>query len=126
MTAASVTVVGADTVARTMHDFADDLRDLSVPNRRAGAEVATAAAQNVRRRTGRLAGSITATVTPDGPTITAGNAGVRYAGPIEGGWRRRNIMPQHYMRNAVQSRADAVVGHYADHVDHAARQIKGA
>lgn len=126
MTAAAVTVVGADQVARTLAGFADDLRDLSVPHRQAGAEIVTAAAQNVRRRTGALANSIVATVGPNGPTITAGNAGVKYAGPIEGGWRRHHIAPQRYMGRALTGRADAVVDHYVDHVAKAARQIKGA
>jgi len=126
MTPAAVTVIGADTVERTMHDFADALRDLAEPGRRAGAEVATAAAQNVRRRTGRLSGSIAVTVTADGPVITAGNAGVRYAGPIEGGWRAHGIEPQRYMARALESRSGAVVNHYADYVDKSARTIKGA
>lgn len=122
----AVTVVGADTVQRTMHGLADDIRDLAVPNRRAGAEIVTAAAGNVHRVTGRLAGSIVATVTGAGPVITAGNAGVPYAGPIEGGWRRRHITPQRYMARALASRADAAVGHYTEHVTRAARQVKGA
>lgn len=122
----AVTVVGADTVDRTLQAMADDIRDLSVPNRQAGAEIVTAAGQNVHRVTGRLASSIVATVTADGPVITAGNAGVRYAGPIEGGWRRRNIRPQRYMARAVESRADKVIDHYVDHVAKAARQVKGA
>ena len=126
MTSAAVTVGGADQVARPLHPFADDKRDLAVPHRQAGGEIVTAAAQNVRRRTGRLAGSITATVGPDGPIITAGNAGVRYAGPIEGGWRRHGIEPQRYMSRALTGRADAVVNHYVDHIGKAARQVKGA
>lgn len=121
-----VAVEGADTVGRTMSDFADALRDLSVPHRRAGGEIATAAAQNVRRRTGRLAGSITVTVSADGPVITAGNGGVKYAGVIEGGWARHNIEPQHYMSRALESRAGAAVDQYVDYIGREARKIKGA
>jgi hypothetical protein len=123
---ARVTVIGADRVASTMSAFADDLRDLADAHARAGALLARAAAANVRRRTGRLAGSIAVTVTADGPIITAGNSGVRYAGVIEGGWRAHGIEPQTYMGRAIRSQADDVVTTYADEIDRAARQIKGA
>lgn len=124
--AGAVTVVGADRLARTFHEMADELRHLDDTHRRAGAELATAAAQNVHRVTGALAGSIKVTVTRDGPAVSAGNAQVRYAGPIEGGWRRRHITPQRYMGRALDSRSGAVIDEYERAVVHAARQVKGA
>lgn len=126
MTGASVTVIGADRVAATMHAFADDLRDLADTHERAGALLARAAAAGVRRRTGRLASSIAVTVTGTGPVISAGNAGVRYAGVIEGGWRAHGIEPQHYMSRAMRGELDGIVGTYVDAINQAAKQIKGA
>jgi hypothetical protein len=126
MSAATVKVIGADRVAATMHDFADDLRDLSDAHDRAGALLVRAAQAGVRRRSGALGASIVATVTATGPTVTAGNSGVRYAGPIEGGWRAHGIEPQKYMSGALKSQHDGVIETYIDAVDKAAQQIKGA
>jgi len=122
----AVVVVGADRLERTLQGLADDLRDLAGAHRRAGAELATTAAQNVHRVTGRLAGSITVTVGRDGPTITAGSSAVKYAGPIEGGWRRRGITPQRFMGRALAARTDDVIDEYVTAVTAATRQVKGA
>ena len=126
MTGARVTVVGADRVEATMHAFADDLRDLGDAHARAGALLARTAAGNVRRRTGAMAASINVQVSAQGPVITVGNSGVKYAGPIEGGWRAHGIEPQRFISRALDSESDRVVDTYVDAVDKAARQIRGA
>lgn len=123
---ASVTVIGADRVASTLHELADDLRHLDPAHHAAGNLIARQAAANVRRRTGALAASIAVTVGRDGPTVTAGNGGVRYAGPIEGGWRRHGIEPQRYMGRALTERRPDVVEEYVDAVTRAASHVKGA
>lgn len=126
MTGARVTVVGADRVEATMHEFADELRDLGDAHARAGALIARTAAGNVRRRTGALAASIDVRVSAQGPTITAGAGGVRYAGPIEGGWRAHGIEPQRFMRRALDTESGRVVETYVQEIDKQAHKIRGA
>ena len=122
-----VKVTGADRVARTMHDLADDLADLSQPGAAAAEQVAAAAQGYAPRRTGRLRASIEAKATRDGATITAGVGIVRpYPAVQEYGSSRRGITATHYMRQAAESRERAAVSEYETAVARATDKIRGA
>lgn len=120
-----VRVRGADTVARTMRDAAAALDDMSGATRTAAGILARAAQGNAPHRTGRLAASIRVSTGPGTGAVTAGGNGVRYAGPIEGGWRRRNIAPRLYLRRALDAQLPAMIGAYSDDVAAATKQIRG-
>jgi hypothetical protein len=61
----------------------------------------------------------------DGVAITAGGSLVPYAGPQEGGWRRRGIRPRLYMRRALEANQSRIVDTYVTAVDDATGQIRG-
>lgn len=121
----SVRVRGADTVARTMRAAATDLDDLSGATRTAAGMLARAAQNTAPRRTGALAASIRVTAGPGRGAVTAGGTAVRYAGPIEGGYRRRNIAPRLYMRRALDAQFSAMIDTYRTDVAKATEQIRG-
>lgn len=70
MTEASID--GADTLARSLRNAADDLGDLTAPLRDIGGQVARTARAAAPVRTGYLRSTITAQAGPTGVTITAG------------------------------------------------------
>lgn len=118
----TVTVVGADRLARTLHAAADDLRDLSAAHRAAGDEVLRNTRLRARRRTGRLAASFTVTVADDGASV---GSSLVYAGVQEYGWRRRNISPSYALRGGLDASVNAVGTIYLDAVEDAIGKVKG-
>lgn len=122
-----VTVTGADQVARTMHNLADDLADLSEPGAAAGSVLAAAAQGYAPRRTGRLRASIEASSTRSTATVSAGVGIVSpYPSVQEYGSTRRHITGSHYMRRAAESRERAAVAEYETTVDRAVDKVRGA
>lgn len=119
----AVTVVGADTLAATLHGFADDLGDLGDAATAAGAIVVRGARLRARRRTGHLAASFTAT--PDGSGSRIGSP-VVYAGVQEYGWSRHHITPSWALTSALADAGPAVTDVYARAVDDALGKVKGA
>jgi hypothetical protein len=79
----------------------DDLKDVMASIAALGAR---AAGTFVPRRSGALGATIRGNRAKSKAVVTAGRARVRYAGPINYGWRARNIAPARFMQ-----RADAVV-----------------
>jgi phage gpG-like protein len=117
----AVTVVGADRLARTMRQAADDLRHLSEAHRKAADEVARNTRQRSRRRTGRLAASFTVTVADDGASV---GSSLVYAGVQEfGGYN--NIRPSYALRGGLDASTAAVTEIYLDAVTDAIGKVKG-
>jgi hypothetical protein len=95
---ASVTVRGADEVARAFRKYARDASDLREPGQTAGDALARDIASRTPRRTGRLAGSWRVDVSSSTSSVSSD---VPYGPPVEYG------VPAHNMR-AARMVADAV------------------
>lgn len=98
--AAGITADGAAETAAKLDQLGDQLAELPGGDKLA-AELEATARGAAPIRTGRLAGTIRATVAGASVTLRAG-AGLPYAGPIEGGWRAHNIEPAHFVRGALE------------------------
>lgn len=123
---ASVKVTGADQVARSMHQLADDIEHLQ-PEARRGAEILQQSARGFARvKTGRMRGSIRIEPTADGAQVTAGDGLGIYPAVQEYGSPRRGISPNAYMRRAMESAEPRVVDVIDDEVGRAADRVKGA
>lgn len=75
----------------------DDLKDSFSKLADKGAKVAASFAP---RRSGKLAASVRGNRAKNKAVVSAGKARVPYAGPINYGWRKRNIEPSHFMQKA--------------------------
>jgi len=119
MTGVTVVVQGADRLERTLHSAASQLLDQTEPNRVAGQQLVTTAMGRAPRRTGRLAGSITALRT-DRVAVQVGST-VRYASYQNYGTKRNR--PTYFLTGALDSlTTDA----YAAYADQCLARVKGA
>lgn len=107
-----------------MHAAADAVADLSPVNREVADLMAARASVNAPRKSGALAASVQPRATATTATVVSGT-GLRYAGPIEGGWKARNIRPTHFTARAVEQTTPQAVTAYEHAVDKALGQIKG-
>jgi hypothetical protein len=77
----------------------DDLKD-------AFSQIAATAAQKAAnfapKRSGRLAADVRGNRAQSKAVVTAGRSSISYAGPINYGWRARNIAPSGFMQKADQ------------------------
>jgi len=64
------------------------------------------------KRSGALAGSLRSSGQARQGVVRAGRAAVPYAGVIHFGWTKRNIAPQPYLYDAVDSRRQEVLDAY--------------
>jgi phage gpG-like protein len=117
----TITVRGADTLARTARAAARDLADLRAVNAAVARRIAAAA--NPPRRSGRLAASITPSSTATEAVVSSG---LVYAPVQEYGWAAHGIEGRHFLQTAFDTQRAATVGAYDDAVNDAVRQIKGA
>lgn len=116
-----VEVIGADRCARTLHDAADAIRDLSKAHRDAAERVAATTRQRSRRRTGRLAASFTVTIADDGASV---GSGLVYAGVQEfGGYH--NIRPSYALTGALDANVATVASIYESAVKAAIGKVQG-
>lgn len=104
MAGGGVRVTGLREVVRGLEQMGVDVDDLKDGFSSIASEGAALAAGFVRSRTGRLAGNVRGNRAKSKAVITAGGARVRYAGPQNYGWTRRNITAQGFMQ-----RADAIM-----------------
>ena len=118
-TTAPVTVVGADTLARTLRQLGDSLDDFGKSNATAAQTVGAEAGRRAPRRTGRLAASWR----PDSDKATAavrfGGGAVAYApamqwgiGPRGGLRGPHNIRATYFASGALDSTQTEVVAIY--------------
>jgi len=118
----SVTVRGDERLAATLTKAQADLADLT----RANSEVAHALANRVQslapKVTGRLAASVWGQGLPDRAVVYAGAV---YAGPINFGWAARNISPNPFLTDPVESAEPLAVPAYSAEVGRILSQVKG-
>lgn len=97
-------VEGVAELSRSLDALAQDIEgDLGGAWRDLAERGVRAVSSFAPRRTGHLAGSF---VARDGKGGGEVSSSLIYAGPIDGGWRKRNIAPAHYTRRAVEQLAE--------------------
>lgn len=111
-------VKGVERLVSTLHRAADEMASMDAANSKAAAMIASQARSRAPRRTGRLAGSISA----DRTGITAS---APYAGPIHWGWPSRNIDPQPFAMNAARATEAQWIRFYEDDIQKALDGVKG-
>ena len=102
MPSGGVRVDGLSKVIRQLKAFGLEIDDLKTAFAAIAAEGAAAVAKHAPRRTGRLASNVRGNRAQSKAVVRAGGAAVPYAGPINYGWRARNIEPAHYMQKGDQ------------------------
>lgn len=121
----SVTVVGADTLARSLIRAAGRISELKEAHMRAAKIVGARSVTTAPVLTGRLAMSVRTGATANAATIRAGNGRVPYAGPVHWGWPARNIHPQPFIAAAAQATEPVWVGAYRFTVQRILDQVRG-
>jgi hypothetical protein len=113
----AVEIEGAKEVRRALKQMGDDLADLKDLHAEVGELVASEARSIAPHDSGDLSGSIRTARRAAGSFVLAGSRRVPYAGPIHFGWRARNIEPQPFLYEAIDSRRDAVIRRYREGID---------
>lgn len=101
---------GLREVLRDIRRLGDDARDdMKDAHRKAGEIVASVARGIAPVRTGRLASTIVSAPTQRQGRVRVGRGqSIPYAGPIHFGWPARRIVPQPFIYDALDQRADEV------------------
>jgi hypothetical protein len=117
-----IKVTGAKETRRALRGFGDDLSDLKDVHTQIARMVVTEAQGRAPVRFGALRRSIRGSGTQTRATVKAGKKRVPYAGPIHFGWPDRNIKPQPFLYEALDSRKGEVIDNYKKAVDKAVRK----
>jgi hypothetical protein len=96
----------------------DDLKDAFAKIAKQGTDIAAGYAP---KRTGRLAASIRGNRAAGKAVVTAGRASVKYAGPINYGWPKRNIAASGFMQKASDEVGPQALDILQDEVNQAIR-----
>ena len=127
MTEAGVRVEGARELRKSLRKAGIDMADLKAVNANVAAMVAAAAsAAAPRGRTGRLAASVRGNKAVATARISAGTAGVPYAGPIHWGWPARNIEGQPFIAETAEALQDQWVTLYETGIAEVLAKVEGA
>lgn len=116
-TTTSIKVVGAKDLSKALRKVEGGIDDLKGVHADAAKIVERRASQLVPARTGRLGSSIRSSGQARQGVVRAGRASVPYAGAIHFGWAERNIKPQPFLYEALDSRRDEVLEEYERQVD---------
>jgi hypothetical protein len=101
-----------------------DLKDFKTINRLLAENVAEEARGRVPVVEGTLKGDIRGGGTKTRAYVSVGRKRIPYAGPIHFGWPARNIQPNMFLYEAMDSRADEVQEVYARRVDELAMRTR--
>lgn len=93
-----VRVEGLSKVVRQLKALGLEIEDLKQAFGTIATEAAARISRHAPRRSGRLGGNIRGNRAQSKAVVRAGGAAVPYAGPINYGWRARNIEPAHFMQ----------------------------
>jgi hypothetical protein len=104
-----VRVTGLNKLTRELQGLGLEVDDLKEAFSDIAADAADKAAQFAPRRSGKLAGTIRGNRAKNKAVVTAGRGKVRYAGPINYGWPKRNIRADGFMQRADDAVRPTVV-----------------
>lgn len=114
-------VEGLNAAVRDLQRFGLEVEDLKAAFSKVAAEGARVAARHAPRRSGRLAGDVRGNRAKSKAVVTAGRAAVPYAGPINYGWRARNIAASGFMQKADEEMQPYAIARLEEEIN---RQIK--
>jgi hypothetical protein len=120
----TVRVEGLNQAVRALKRYGVEVADLKATFAEVAAEGARLASGYAPKLSGRLSGSVRGNKAQNKAVITAGGARVPWAGPINYGWRKRNIRPREFMQRADADLAPRVVGMLEEGLDEAARKAE--
>jgi len=100
MASGGVQVTGLNKVVRDLQTLGLELNDIKDAFAKIAAEGARVASSFAPRRTGALQASVRGNRAKNKAVVAAGRARVKYAGPINYGWPKRNIKPALFMQRA--------------------------
>ena len=127
MTEAGVRVEGARELRKSLKAAGVEMADLKAVNANVAAMVASAAsAAAPRGASGRLAASVRGNKAVGTARISAGTAGVPYAGPIHWGWPARNIEPQPFIADTALALQDQWISLYEAGIAEVLAKVEGA
>lgn len=96
-------MTGVPPVVRALREIGLEVTDLKDAFSEIARQGAVLAARYAPKRTGALATDIRGNRAYSKAVITAGRVSVPYAGPINYGWRARNIEPDLFMQEADEA-----------------------
>ncbi|MDF1705066.1 MAG: hypothetical protein P1U38_09855 [Aeromicrobium sp.] len=109
MAGGGVRVEGLSQAVRALKGLGLEVEDLKNAFATIAAEATELIASKTPRRSGRLAASVRGNRAQGKAVVRSGRASVPYAGPINYGWRKRNIEPSLFMqRGDVEYQPKAV------------------
>jgi len=114
---AAINTTGIKELEKSLTSLGFDFAELSKANLEIGKIVANRAATLAPKRTGKLANSIKPKPDKTKVRISAGGAGVPYAGVIEYGWAKRNIKKQSYIMKAAGQLKNEIIEKYKNNID---------
>ena len=110
-------IEGLRDLQKALRNLTDDSRnDMKETHRKAGQIVVDGAARLVPVRTGALVASLRSAPTQRQGRVRVGSAAVPYAGPIHFGWPARNIKPNPFIYEVLDSRRQEVYALYAERI----------
>lgn len=118
----NVRVEGIGELSRQLEAAGVQVADLRAAFSGIAEEGRTLAAGFAPRRSGRLAASIRASKSRNYATVSAGGRGIRYAGPINYGWPKRNITGAGFMQKADAALRPRVLRELVTAVDRLLRE----
>ena len=120
----AVEIEGATELRAALRRVDGRIGDLSDTHREAGELVLAEASHNAPVKSGRLRDSLRVRARKTGAGVLAGGARVPYTRPIHFGWPARNIEPQPFLYDALDSRRDAVADTYRERVAKEIRRLE--
>jgi hypothetical protein len=119
--AATITVKGVPELHRSLRTLENDLRDLSTVNADVARDLVAAVSARAPRKSGRLAGSFTATGSRDKATASSS---LDYAGVQEYGSAGHNIEGKHFAEAALEASAGGAEAKYRNGVERLCRKAE--
>ena len=118
----TVRVEGLNKTVRALQQYGVEIDDLKDTFSSIAAEGAKLAAGFAPKLSGKLSGSVRGNKAKNKAVIIAGGARVPWAGPINYGWRKRNIRPREFMQRADAALQPKLVQQLEAGLDGAARK----
>jgi hypothetical protein len=115
-------VEGLSRVVRQVRALGLEVEDLKDAFAKIAAEGARRAAAHAPKRSGRLAADIRGNRATSKAVVTAGRASLKYAGPINYGWPKRNILASEFLQKADQEMEPRALQILEDEINQAIRQ----
>lgn len=110
-------IEGMRELQKALRNLTEDSRnDMKETHRQAGQIVVDAAVRIIPVRSGALLASIKSAPTQRQGRVRVGSAAVPYAGPIHFGWPARNIKPNPFIYEVLDSRRQEVYALYAERI----------